>query len=222
MRCRATGSCNPLAATSEVHSAILMTYVSLHNRLKKDIIKVLQQELGVCNPHAVPRVQKVVINVGINMSKMTGKEWLEYVENCLKRISGQKPVPRLSRKAISNFKTRKGIINGMMVTLRGRRMEEFLDRFLSYVLPRIRDFRGLPVRFDGRGNFAVGIRDHSVFPEVPPPDAGKLFGMQIQITTTARTDDEGRTLLKAIGFPFRPEKSKTVDSDAEKSNNKSS
>ncbi|MBI3331561.1 50S ribosomal protein L5 [Candidatus Peregrinibacteria bacterium] len=185
-------------------------YSALHDRLRGPIAKALQEKLKIENIHAVPRVEKVIVNVGINRSKMEGKEIQEYIVETLKRITGQKPVLRATRKAISNFKTREGLIVGAMVTLRGRRMEEFLDRLLSFVLPRIRDFRGLPSKLDGRGNYAIGLRDHTIFPEVPPVESGKIFGMQIQITTTAGSDAAGTVLLKEMGMPFMPERKKTA------------
>jgi large subunit ribosomal protein L5 len=181
-----------------------MKYVSLHDRLRGDIAKALKQELGIANIHALPSVRKVVVNVGINKTKMEGKEVQDAVTEALARITGQKPVLRLSRKAISNFKIRKGLVVGAMVTLRGRHMEEFLDRLISYVLPRIRDFRGLPTKLDGHGNYAIGLREHAVFPEIPATDIAKGFGMQIQITTNGKNDDHARALLKAMGIPFRP------------------
>lgn len=183
-----------------------MAYVTLHDRLRGPVRKALQEELKTKNVHALPRIEKVVVNVGINKSKMDSKETHEYVMKCLEQITGQKPVFRRTRKAISNFKTRVGLVVGASVTLRGRKMEEFLDRLISYSLPRIRDFRGLPRKLDGRGNYAIGLRDHSIFPEVPAPDAKQLFGLQIQITTTAENDKEGMALLQAIGIPFRSEK----------------
>lgn len=179
-------------------------YESLHDRLRGSILKELQEELKVKNKHALPRLQKIILNVGLNKTKMDSKELHEYIADCLKKITGQKAVFTTTRKAISNFKTREGGIVGVVVTLRGRRMEEFLDRLLSYVLPRIRDFRGLPTKLDGHGNYAIGLRDQTIFPELPPPDAGRIFGMQIQITTTAGRDDYGRAFLKRIGMPFTP------------------
>ena len=188
-------------------------YDTLHERLRGPITKALQQELGIKNIHALPRLQKVIVNVGINKTKMDSKEMHEYVVDILKRITGQKPVFRTARIAISNFKTREGGVVGAMVTLRGRRMEEFLDRLISYVLPRIRDFRGLPGKLDGRGNYAIGLRDQTIFPEVPTTDGVKTFGMQIQITTTAGRDDYGRALLKQMHMPFTPEKQRTGGKD---------
>ncbi len=180
-----------------------MSYQTLHERLRGPIAKALKEELGVSNVNALPRLQKVVVNVGINRSKMEGKEVLEYIADCLSKITGQKPVMRESRMAISNFKIRKGLVVGAMVTLRGKRMEEFLDRLVSYVLPRIRDFRGIPAKFDGHGNYALGLKEHAVFPEIPAIDVQRSFGLQIQVTTTAKTDEEAKALLKQIGFPFR-------------------
>lgn len=181
-------------------------YVSLHDRLRGEVTEALKKELKISNIHALPRIQKVTVNVGINHSKMDGKEAYAYVADCLARITGQKAILTRSRKAISNFKIREGLTVGAVVTLHGRCMEEFLDRLFSYVLPRIRDFRGVTTKLDGHGNYAIGIRDHSIFPEVPPADAGKLFGVQVQITTTAKTDAPARALLRYMGVPFRPER----------------
>ena len=180
-----------------------MTYISLHDRLRGPIATALKEELKVTNVHALPRVSKIIVNVGINRSKMEGKEMQEFISESLMKITGQKPVLRVSRMAISNFKIRKGLVVGAMVTLRGRKMEQFLDRLVSYVLPRIRDFRGLPTKMDGQGNYAIGLRDHTIFPEIPNADLQKTFGMQIQITTDAGTDERGMALLKQIGIPFR-------------------
>ena len=183
-----------------------MKYASLHDRLRGPIADALKKELGITNVHALPRIEKIIVNVGINRTKMEGKEMLELISNALMRITGQKPVLRASRKAISNFKIRKGLVVGAMVTLRGRRMEEFMDRLVSYVLPRIRDFRGLPTKLDGHGNYAIGLTDYSVFPEIPSADVHQTFGMQIQVTTTAKNDEQARVLLKQIGMPFRPDR----------------
>ena len=186
----------------------MTSYASLHDRLRGQIAKDLAKELGIKNFHALPRIEKVVVNVGINRTKMDSKEMHEYVADCLMKITGQKPVFTKAKKAISNFKTREGLVVGAMVTLRGRHMEEFLDRLIGYVLPRIRDFRGIPQKLDGHGNYAVGIKDHSIFPEVPLPDAKQIFGMQIQVSTTAGGDKEAFALLKRIGMPFKSEPKK--------------
>ncbi len=187
-------------------------YESLHNRLRGPIAETLKKELNVTNAHALPRIEKVTVNVGINRSKMDSKESHEYVAQCLAKMTGQKAVHTHSRKAISNFKIREGLVVGAIVTLHGRRMEEFLDRLLSYVLPRIRDFRGVTTKLDGHGNYAIGLKDHSIFPEIPPVDAGKSFGVQVQITTTAKTDKPARALLKHMGVPFRPERAEKKSS----------
>lgn len=205
----------------------MATYATLHDRLRGDIAASLKKKLGVTNTLALPRLQKVIVNVGINKTKMDSKELHEYIVDTLGRITGQKCVYRLSKKAISNFKTRQGLVVGAMVTLRGKKMEEFLDRLISYVLPRIRDFQGLPAKLDGHGNYAIGLKDHTIFPELPPIEAGRIFGMQIQITMTGATDDSARLLLKEIGMPFRPERKKekagsSVDHSAAKSDTSSS
>ncbi len=183
-----------------------MAYETLHDRLRGSIRKELSKELGIKNIHALPRLSKVIVSAGISKTKMDSKEMHEYVAESLAKITGQKPVLTKAKKAISNFKTRKGLVVGAMVTLRGKQMEQFLDRTISYVLPRVRDFRGLPTKLDGHGNYSIGLRDHSIFPEVPPPDAKQIFGLQIQIVTTAKNDEQARILLKQINVPFRPTK----------------
>lgn len=183
-----------------------MAYQTLHERLRGPIAEALKKELGITNVHALPRLDKVIVNVGINRSSMEGKEIQEMIQEVLMQITGQRAIARPSRKAISNFKIRKGLVVGMMVTMRGKQMEAFLDRLISYVLPRIRDFRGLPAKLDGHGNYAIGLKDHSVFPEIPSGDVNKTFGMQIQITMKAKNDDEAKALLKKIGMPFRPDR----------------
>ncbi|OIO53578.1 50S ribosomal protein L5 [Candidatus Peregrinibacteria bacterium CG1_02_54_53] len=187
-------------------------YESLHDRLRGPIAEALKKELNITNVHALPRIQKITVNVGMNRSKMDSKESHEFVAKSLAEMTGQKAVFTLSRKAISNFKIREGLKVGAVVTLHGRRMEEFLDRLLSYVLPRIRDFRGVTTKLDGHGNYAIGLKDHSIFPEIPPADAGKIFGVQIQITTNAKTDAPARALLKHMGVPFRPERTEKKSS----------
>lgn len=183
------------------------SHVSLHKRLRGPIRDALKQELGVTNVHALPSLTKVVVNVGINRDRMEGKEQQEYIATTLMKMTGQKPVFTRSKKAISNFKIRKGLVVGAVVTLHGRKMEDFLDRLISVVLPRIRDFRGLPTKLDGHGNYSIGLRDHSVFPEVPLPDTKQIFGLQILIGTNAGADEPARALLKQMGTPFRPQRS---------------
>ena len=182
-----------------------MAYDSLHKRLAGPITKALKEELNISNVHALPRIEKVIVSTGINKSKTDSKEMQAYIAESLGLITGQAPVMTKAKKAISNFKTRTGMVVGSMVTLRGEKMEQFLDRLISYALPRIRDFRGLKAKLDGQGNYSIGLKDHSIFPEVPPVDAKQIFGLQIQIKTTTNSDEEARALLKQIGMPFKPE-----------------
>ena len=188
-----------------------MKFSSLQDRFNGPIIKSLQEKLNEKNVHALPRIEKVVVNVGINKARMDSKEMHEYVLESLKLITGQKPIFRHSRLSISNFKIREGSIVGAVVTLRGKQMFNFLDRLLHTALPRVRDFRGLKMNLDGHGNYSIGMTDHTVFPEVPPPEASKVFGLQITITTTAKSDEEGMALLKEIGMPFRKKKKEEGD-----------
>lgn len=180
-----------------------MTYIPLQKRLKTDIADALKKELGVTNIHALPKIKKVIINVGLSTKKYGSKDIQQFIMESLTTIAHQKPAIRKSRKSISNFNIRENMIVGMMVTLRGKQMYNFLDRFLHYNLPRIRDFRGLNTKLDGRGSYSIGLIDQSIFPELPPPEANKIFGMQIQITTDAGTDERGMALLKQIGMPFK-------------------
>ena len=179
-----------------------MAFATLHDRLRGPIAETLKTRLKEKNTLALPRIQKVVVSVGINKTKMDSKEMHEYVAETLRQITGQKPVFRAAKKALSNFKIPEGSIVGAMVTLRGKRMKAFLDKLLHVALPRVRDFRGVPALLDGHGNYSIGLKEHTVFPEIPPPDATKLFGMQITIATTAGNDASGRALFEAMGVPF--------------------
>lgn len=180
-----------------------MPYVPLQKRLQTTIAEALKKELNVKNVQALPKIKKVILNVGLSQKKYSAKDIQQFIAESLATISGQKPSVRKSRMSISNFNIRENMIVGMMVTLRGKNMYNFLDRLVHYALPRIRDFRGVPAKLDGRGNYAIGIVDQSIFPELPAPEANKIFGMQIQITTDAGTDERGMALLKQIGIPFR-------------------
>lgn len=186
-------------------------HIPLKERLKTTIADALMQELGLKNKMALPRLQKVIVNVGLNQRKYSAKDIQQYIAETIATITGQRPSIRKSRKAISNFNIREGLVVGMAVTLRGPSMYHFLDRLISYALPRIRDFRGLTAKLDGHGNYAVGITDQSIFPELPPPEANKIFGMQVQITTTAGDDKCGMALLKHMGLPFRKSTQKSVE-----------
>ena len=163
----------------------------------------LKEELGLDNIMAVPRITKITLNMGVGEA-IGDKKLLEHAVANLEQISGQKPVVTLARKSIAGFKVREGWPIGCKVTLRKDRMYEFLERLISISIPRIRDFRGIsPKSFDGRGNFAMGVSEQIIFPEIDYDKVDKLRGMDITITTTARTDDEGRALLKAFNFPFK-------------------
>jgi large subunit ribosomal protein L5 len=165
----------------------------------------LMEEFGYKNPYQVPRLDKVVINVGLGEAPKNPK-LLESVVQELADITGQKPVVTRARKAISNFGIRQGMPIGVMVTLRQDRMYEFLDRLINVAIPRIRDFRGLPTRsFDGRGNYTLGLKEQIIFPEIEYDKVQKIHGMDIVICTTAGRDDEALALLREMGMPFRGE-----------------
>ena len=163
----------------------------------------LMQELGYSNPFAVPTLDKVVLNMGIGEAVADSKK-ATAAANDLTRIAGQKAVITKARKAIANFKIREGQAIGAKVTLRKSRMYDFIDRFVNVALPRVRDFRGLsPKSFDGRGNLTIGIKEHIIFPEIDFDKAEEVWGMDIVVCTTAKSDEEARALLAAFNFPFR-------------------
>ncbi|MFS8867048.1 50S ribosomal protein L5 [Synechococcus sp. H65.1] len=166
------------------------------------IVPKLQKELGYTNIHQVPRLEKIVINRGLGEASQNAKA-LESSIAEISAITGQRPVITRAKKAIASFKIRKGMPVGLMVTLRRERMYAFLDRLINLALPRIRDFRGVnPKSFDGRGNYTLGIREQLIFPEVNYDSVDKIRGMDICIVTTAKTDEEGRALLREFGMPF--------------------
>lgn len=170
---------------------------------KKEVVPALTKEFGYDNPMRVPKITKVVLNMGVGEA-LTDKKILENAANDLTQISGQKVVITKARKSIAGFKVREGWPVGCKVTLRGDRMYDFLERLVGIAIPRIRDFRGLsPKSFDGRGNYAMGVTEQIIFPEIDYDKIDTLRGLDIAITTTAETDDEGRALLKALRFPFR-------------------
>lgn len=163
----------------------------------------LTEEFGYKNPMQVPKIEKIVLNMGVGESTADSKK-ASVAAGDLALIAGQKPVITRARKAIATFKVRENMPIGTKVTLRKARMYEFLDRLVTIALPRVRDFRGLnPRSFDGRGNYALGIKEHLVFPEINYDKAEQIWGMDVIITTTAKTDDEARALLKHFNFPFR-------------------
>ena len=177
------------------------------NRVKekyqKEVVPALTKEFGYGNVMAVPRVQKVVVNMGLGEATGNAK-LIDVGSDELSRITGQKPVTRRAKKSIAQFKVRKGMPIGTMVTLRGDRMWEFLDRLISIALPRVRDFKGVsPKGFDGRGNYTLGLRDQLLFPEIDYMKVDKARGMNISVVTTAKTDEESRKLLQLLGMPFR-------------------
>ena len=163
----------------------------------------LMQKFGYTSPMQAPRLQKIVLNMGVG-DALQDQKLLDAAMNELGQIAGQRPSRRIAKKSISNFKLREGVPIGCMVTLRGARMYEFYDRFVNVAVPRIRDFRGLNSRsFDGRGNYTVGLNEQIIFPEINVEKVGKMRGMDITIVTSARTDEEGRELLKLMNMPFR-------------------
>ena len=163
----------------------------------------LAQALGRSNPHAIPKLEKIVINMGVGVAT-TEKKYLEEAIGALTQIAGQKPVATISKAAVSGFKLRENLPIGCKVTLRGRRMYEFLDRLVSLALPRVRDFRGLSsTAFDGHGNYSLGLSEQMVFPEINPDKYSRPQGMHITLVTTARTDDEARQFLRAMGMPLK-------------------
>jgi large subunit ribosomal protein L5 len=174
----------------------------LKDRFRADAIPRLQKELGLSNVMQVPRLEKVVLNMGVGDALKDGR-MLEAAVEDLTIITGQKPVITKARKSIAGFKLREGMSIGAKVTLRGDRMWEFIDRLVSIAIPRIRDFRGLnPGSFDGRGNFTLGLTEQLIFPEIDYDKVAKVRGMDITIATTAKNDEQGRALLVALGFPF--------------------
>ena len=175
----------------------------LKERFEKEIRPALVKELGFKNPMQVPRVEKVVVNMGLGEA-ITNNKLIEQAEEQMMAITGQKGVVTRSRKSIANFKLRENQPIGVMVTLRKDRMYEFLDRLLNTALPRVRDFKGVSMKsFDGRGNYTLGIKEQIIFPEVNYDRIEKIKGMNVTLVTTARSDEEGRALLRYFGMPFR-------------------
>jgi large subunit ribosomal protein L5 len=175
----------------------------LRERYQTDVIPALRKEFAYANVMAVPKISKVVVNMGLGEGTQNAKVVDTGAEE-LGKITGQKAAVTRSKKSIAQFKVRKGMPIGAMVTLRGERMYEFLDRLIAIALPRVRDFRGVsPKGFDGRGNFTLGLRDQLIFPEIDYMKVDKSRGMNISVVTTAKTDEEARRLLQLIGIPFR-------------------
>ena len=175
----------------------------LRERYSKEVAPALAKEFGYKNVMAIPKIEKVVVNMGLGEATQNAKI-VDTGADELGRITGQKPVITRAKKSIAQFKVRQGMPIGAMVTLRGDRMWEFLDRLISIALPRVRDFRGVsPKGFDGRGNYTLGLKDQLLFPEIDYMKVDKARGMNISVVTTAATDEESRKLLQLLGMPFR-------------------
>ncbi|HQR70580.1 MAG TPA: 50S ribosomal protein L5 [Burkholderiaceae bacterium] len=174
-----------------------------HSQYREKIVPELMSKFGYKSVMQVPRITKITLNMGVGEA-VNDKKNIDMAVGDLTKIAGQKPVVTKARKAIANFKIREGLAIGTMVTLRGERMYEFLDRLVTVALPRVRDFRGVSGRaFDGRGNYNIGLKEQIIFPEIEYDKIDKLRGLNISITTTAKTDDEAKALLAAFRFPFR-------------------
>jgi large subunit ribosomal protein L5 len=174
----------------------------LKQRYREEVLPALMQEFQYKNVMQVPAVKKIVVNIGAGEAIDNSKA-LDFAVDTLKTITGQQPIITKARKSIAGFKLREGKAIGVKVTLRGERMWALLDRLINVALPRIRDFRGVPAKLDGRGNYTIGLREQLIFPEIPFDSIDKVRGMEMTIVTSANTDDEGRRLLKLLGMPFQ-------------------
>ena len=180
-------------------------YMNLREKYKKEIVKKMTEKFGYKNVMAVPRLVKVVINSGVGRNAKD-KNFVDGVVSSLERISGQKPMPTKSKQSISAFKTRKGMVIGVAVTLRGKRMFDFTEKLVNITFPRIRDFRGISAKqVDDHGNLAVGFKEHIAFPEIKADEVDNIHGLQVCLSTTAKTYEEGLELFKLMGFPFKTE-----------------
>jgi large subunit ribosomal protein L5 len=175
---------------------------TLQKKYKEEIVAKMTKEFGYTSPMQVPKLMKIIINQGVG-SATGDKKLVEVAQNELSAIAGQKAVPTVSKKDISNFKLRRGMPIGVKVTLRAAKMYEFLDRLISIALPRIRDFKGIAEKFDGRGNYTLGIREQIIFPEIDIDKITKIFGMEITFVTSSEKDEEAFALLREFGLPFR-------------------
>lgn len=178
-----------------------MSQSILQKHYNEKVVPALMEKFGYKNPHEVPAIKKIVLNSGF--SATADKNHVQYVNDEIAKISGQRPVTTKAKLSISNFKLREGQPIGCKVTLRGAAMYDFLIRLINIALPCIRDFRGVPTRFDGQGNYALGLNDHTIFPEVSAEGTNATIGMDVCINTSALSDEEGRELLKLFGMPFR-------------------
>lgn len=206
-KAKSAKSAKPAAAAAPAEPRSFARPKGYQPRLKahyeSTVRKTLTEKFNYANPMQVPRIEKIVLNMGVGEA-VNDRKKVENAASDLARISGQRPVVTRARKSIATFKVRDGMALGTKVTLRGIRMYEFLDRFVTIALPRVKDFRGLnPKSFDGRGNFAVGLKEHIVFPEIDYDQVDEVWGMDVVVCTTAKSDDEARELLRAFNFPFR-------------------
>ena len=175
----------------------------MRERYYKEVLPALMKEFSLENPMAAPKLEKIIVNMGVGEATQNAK-LIDPAATEVGQITGQKPVITKARKSIAQFKVREGMPIGVMVTLRGDRMYEFFDRLVNIALPRVRDFRGVPTKsFDGRGNYALGVKEHIIFPEIDYDKAEAMLGMDIVVCTTAKTDVEAQALLRAFNFPFR-------------------
>ena len=182
----------------------------LHKKFIKEIVPALKKQLDLENLMQVPRLVKVVINVGYGRN-VKEQAFIDNVENTLKAITGQKPMHNKSKKSISNFKIREGMPIGASVILRGKRMYDFIDKLVSVTLPRVRDFRGLsPKSIDGHGNYTLGFKEHLAFPEIKADAVDKIHGLEVVINTSAKDKESGLALLEKLGFPFQKDKSRAL------------
>lgn len=185
-----------------------MSKILIKEKYRKEVMPELKKKLGVNNDHAVPTLQKIKVNVGMGEA-LTNPKAMEEMAEALEIITGQKPVVTRAKKAISNFKIKRGDEIGLVVTLRGDRMWYFYEKLVNVVLPRIKDFRGVSYKsFDTRGNYSLGIKEHTVFPEINPNTVRKSRGLGVTVVTTAEDDESGYELLKLLGMPFKKKKNK--------------
>jgi large subunit ribosomal protein L5 len=201
----AAGASAPAAAKAPTNGGAYRKpeYAGLRQRYHDEIVPAMQREFTYANPMQIPRVEKIVVNIGLGEAIANAKA-LDAAVGDLTTITGQKPIVTRAKRSIAQFRLRTGMPIGAKVTLRGQRMYDFLERTMALALPRIRDFRGIPTRsFDGRGNFSLGLREQLVYPEIDYDKIDRLRGLEISIVTTAKTDEEGRKLLELLGMPFQ-------------------
>ncbi len=179
----------------------------LLEKFNKELKHNLKKELGIKNIMSVPKIEKIIVNIGLGKA-IQDKKWIKLAENILERISGQKPMLTKARRSISNFKIREGNIVGAKVTLRGERMYDFLEKLINSAIPRFKDFYGLDLKkgFDGNGNYTIGLKEHIVFPEIGIDDIDKVHGLETTIVTSAKDNKQALILLKNLGFPFKKSK----------------